>query len=84
MCFLAIFICSSAILFFVSLKSFISHYHCTRCVQEEAEVPDDEQLNDMIARNEEELDLFIVSEHAVFVLCCTNRSSILLLLLLLF
>ena len=33
-------------------------------LQEEAEVPDDEQLNDMIARNEDEMELFTVSfEH---------------------
>ena len=32
-------------------------------VQEEAEVPDDEQLNDMIARNEDEMELFTVSVH---------------------
>ena len=33
------------------------------CVpQEEQEVPDDESLNDMIARSEEELDLFQVSD----------------------
>lgn len=50
--------------------------------QEEDEVPDDEQLNDMIARNEEELELFIVSWLTVFVLYCANRSSTLSLLLL--
>ena len=52
--------------------------------QEEDEVPDDEQLNDMIARNEEELELFIVSELTVFVLYCANRSRTLSLLLLQF
>ena len=35
--------------------------------QEEEEVPDDELLNDMIARNEEEMDIFTVS---VVVLIC--------------
>ena len=35
---------------------------CGVCVvQEEEEVPDDEQLNDMIARNEEEMEIFTVS-----------------------
>ena len=37
-------------------------------LQEEAEVPDDEQLNDMIARNEDEMELFTVSfkHHLVY------------------
>ena len=30
-------------------------------MQEEQEVPDDELLNDMIARNEDEMELFAVS-----------------------
>ena len=29
-------------------------------IEEEQEVPDDEALNDMIARNEDELDIFMV------------------------
>ena len=53
--------------------------YCTSGVylQEEAEVPDDEQLNDMIARNEDEMELFTVSatRHSVHVQCtraCTK------------
>ena len=35
---------------------------CAVVRQEEEEVPDDEQLNDMIARNEEEMEIFTVSQ----------------------
>ena len=49
------------------------HVYCTSGVylQEEAEVPDDEQLNDMIAHNEDEMELFTVSatRHSVHVQC---------------
>lgn len=34
---------------------------CVCCIQEEDEVPDDETVNQMIARSEEEFDQFMVS-----------------------
>lgn len=34
---------------------------CVCCTQEEDEVPDDETVNQMIARSEEEFDQFMVS-----------------------
>lgn len=34
---------------------------CVYCIQEEDEVPDDETVNQMIARSEEEFDQFMVS-----------------------
>lgn len=34
---------------------------CACCIQEEDEVPDDETVNQMIARSEEEFDQFMVS-----------------------
>lgn len=33
---------------------------CVCCIQEEDEVPDDETVNQMIARSEEEFDQFMV------------------------
>lgn len=33
---------------------------CVYCIQEEDEVPDDETVNQMIARSEEEFDQFMV------------------------
>lgn len=35
---------------------------CVCCIQEEDEVPDDETVNQMIARSEEEFDQFMVSD----------------------
>lgn len=35
---------------------------CLYCIQEEDEVPDDETVNQMIARSEEEFDQFMVSD----------------------
>lgn len=34
---------------------------CVCCIQEEDEVPDDETVNQMIARSEEEFDQFMAS-----------------------
>lgn len=34
---------------------------CVYCIQEEDEVPDDETVNQMIARSEEEFDQFMVN-----------------------
>jgi len=34
---------------------------CVCCIQEEDEVPDDETVNQMIARSEEEFDQFMVN-----------------------
>lgn len=42
---------------------------CACCVQEEDEVPDDETVNQMIARSEEEFEQFMVS------VWMTTRSS---------
>lgn len=36
---------------------------CVCCIQEEDEVPDDETVNQMIARSEEEFDQFMVSDN---------------------
>lgn len=38
---------------------------CVCCIQEEDEVPDDETVNQMIARSEEEFDQFMVSVYDV-------------------
>lgn len=38
---------------------------CVCCIQEEDEVPDDETVNQMIARSEEEFDQFMVSDFKV-------------------
>lgn len=38
---------------------------CVCCIQEEDEVPDDETVNQMIARSEEEFDQFMVSDYTI-------------------
>lgn len=58
---------------------------CFCCPQEEDEVPDDETVNQMIARSEEEFELFMVSNNVypsdltfVFLflhLCCAPHPS---------
>ena len=38
---------------------------CVYCIQEEDEVPDDETVNQMIARSEEEFDQFMVRDLSI-------------------
>lgn len=40
---------------------FVLLTNCVICLQEEDEVPDDETVNQMIARSEEEFEQFMVS-----------------------
>lgn len=48
---------------------------CACCVQEEDEVPDDETVNQMIARSEEEFDQFMVSVRRLNYSSCRRNSS---------
>lgn len=53
---------------------------CVCCIQEEDEVPDDETVNQMIARSEEEFDQFMVSVlkinlELIQVLICISNST---------
>lgn len=47
------------------VSSTISIFNCFICLQEEDEVPDDETVNQMIARSEEEFEQFMVSSRAL-------------------
>ena len=40
------------------------------CLQEEDEVPDDETVNQMIARSEEEFEQFMVSLRSILIIRC--------------
>lgn len=44
---------------------------CLICLQEEDEVPDDETVNQMIARSEEEFEQFMVSPSPISITRCS-------------
>lgn len=46
------------------------HLLCLVCLQEEDEVPDDETVNQMIARSEEEFEQFMVSPSSKSIISC--------------
>lgn len=59
-------------LYHINLPLAFAHCLCLVLPQEEDEVPDDETVNQMIARSEEEFEQFMVSHTSISVITWTH------------